>query len=667
MAKPKKPNPSAPTVTVTGTVSEICRHIAAVHKLPELAEASSLVEWDDSEHTLAGSPLDKALAWLATTWPALTQATHSTGPSETVDPRCVEARDKFAVYTQLMWPGFELRPITKYLIAEFERAVTAWENGEKVKVLFIVPPRCGKSELVSRNGAPWVVGRNPEKALLALSLSQNFASDIGESVLDAIQSEEYQGTFPGVRLSKRSQSKKDFKIESDDTDAAEQVDSGDAGQDVNSEGVVAGEFAGRTGRRKRGRYVSYGVGGRFTGRDADGLICDDLIDERDADNPTLMAKAHRAVRALRNRFNPRGRWFWFVVMTRDNDDDVAALLQRDFSGDGPWRVIEVPLIAEERTVIEVPHTASGFGGQWLREAGDVLEPYTPDEAYARRDSLLSTRPHEWYGRYMCKPAPATGNMVDPVNLRSYTVSPVTLSRRSYFRVALSVDTGEGKKADSARTAIGAYGEMIPACNPCEVCGGGDRRTMCPECKGSGLGHPVKMLELCAHPWQLPDQLAVVKAMARRHRPDVILIEDKSTGFSLAQALRRDTDWPRCLIQLEGCDGDKIVRMSRALPVVNDWQIALPSSAMLAGSSWQGVGADPKGTWPGDLRAELLQFPRGRFKDRCDQLSQYVNWRTLNPLALPRGVSSGEPAQGRGLGEQSQRVSRAISGGDFSAF
>ena len=60
---------------------------------------------------------------------------------------------------------------------------------------------------------------------------------------------------------------------------------------------------------KRGRYVSYGVGGRFTGRDADGLICDDLIDERDADNPTLMAKAHRAVRALRNRFNPAGAGF----------------------------------------------------------------------------------------------------------------------------------------------------------------------------------------------------------------------------------------------------------------------------------------------------------------------------------------------------------------------
>lgn len=667
MAKPKKQTPTTPTVTVTGTVSEICRHIASAHKLPQLAEAASLVEWDDSEHTLAQSPLDKALAWLATTWPALTTATRSTDPTETVDPRCVEAREKFAVYTQLMWPGFELRPITKYLIAEFERAVTAWENGEKVKVLFIVPPRCGKSELVSRNGAPWVVGRNPEKALLALSLSQNFASDIGESVLDAIQSEEYQGTFPGVRLSKRSQSKKDFKIESDDTDAPEPSD--DAGQgETEDEGVASGElFAGRAGRRKRGRYVSYGVGGRFTGRDADGLICDDLIDERDADNPTLMAKAHRAVRALRNRFNPRGRWFWFVVMTRDNDDDVAALLQRDFSGDGPWRVIEVPLIAEERTEIEVPHTASAFGGTWVRETGDVLEPYTPEEAYARRDSLLSTRPHEWYGRYMCKPAPAQGNMVDPVNLRSYTVSPVTLSRRSYFRVALSVDTGEGKKVDSARTAIGAYGEMIPACNPCEVCGGGDRRTMCPECKGSGLGHPVKMLELCAHPWQLPDQIAVVKAMAKRHRPDVILIEDKSTGFSLAQALRRDTDWPRCLIQLEGCDGDKIVRMSRASPVINDWQLALPSSAVLAGSSWQGVGADLKGTWPGDLRAELLQFPRGRFKDRCDQLSQYVNWRTLNPLALPRGVSSGPTEAGRGLGEQSQKVSRAISGGDFSAF
>ena len=78
--KAKLTQPEHPTVTVTGTVSEICRHIASAHKLPELAEASSLVEWDDSEHTLAGSPLDKALSWLATTWPALTSATHSTNP-----------------------------------------------------------------------------------------------------------------------------------------------------------------------------------------------------------------------------------------------------------------------------------------------------------------------------------------------------------------------------------------------------------------------------------------------------------------------------------------------------------------------------------------------------------------------------------------------------------
>jgi hypothetical protein len=44
--------------------------------------------------------------------------------------------------------------------------------------------------------------------------------------------------------------------------------------------------------------------------------------------------------------------------------------------------------------------------------------------YARRESMLTTRPHEWYGRYQCRPAPATGNMVDPVNLRAYTPSPV---------------------------------------------------------------------------------------------------------------------------------------------------------------------------------------------------------------------------------------------------
>ncbi len=663
-AKKQQAAPREPRVTVTGTASQIARHIAAAHNLPQLADAARLVEWDDSDHALSNEPLSAALAWLRTTWPALADSTRTPIPEQPKeDPRLVEARTKFAVYVKLMWPGFELRPITKYLIAEFERAVLAWEAGEKVKVLITVPPRCGKTELISRNGSSWVVGRNPERALLALSLSQDFASDIGESVLDAIESEEYQGTFPSVRLSKRSQSKKDFKIESD---APEQLEGAEQDNEAGSEDPGAAYAELSVGRRKRGRYVSYGVGGRFTGRDADGLICDDLIDERDADQEAAMLKAHRAVRALRNRLNPKGRWFWFIVMTRDSDNDVAAYVQREFSNDGSWRVIEVPLIAEEETTIEVPHTPSGFGGLWVRPAGDVLEPYTREEAHARRDILLRTATHEWHSRYQCRPVPASGNMVDPVNLRAYTVTPQTLARRSYFRVALSVDTGEGKSAKGARTAIGAYGEPIPALNPCEVCGGGERRTACKECRGSGQGHPVRVLELQAYPWQLPDQVAVLKAMARRHRPDVILIEDKSTGFSLAQQMRRETDWPRCLIQLEGCDGDKVIRMGRALPVIMDWQIALPTSALAAGTSWSGLGYVAGQDWPGELRGELLHFPKGRFfKDRCDQLSQYVNWRTLNPLALPRGVALSDDRMG--LAEQSRRVSQAVAGAEFKAF
>lgn len=655
---------------------------------------------------------------------------------EQPDPRAVAARESFAAYVHLMWPGFELRPITKYLIAKFEQAVAEWEAGKKVFKLFIVPPRCGKTELISRKGAPWIVGRNPERALLALSLSQSFASDIGESVLDDMSSEEYAAVFPGVRLAKRSKSKKDFKIESDHPDLPEEAEELTV-ESVGSPGGLGGadrvgrvgakDFAARSvvghvvasrpaaqpaapgdelegdegaaaagelkppgrGRRKRGRYVSYGVGGRFTGRDADGLLCDDLVDERDGDKETAMAKAHRAVRALRNRLNPSGRWFWFNVMTRDSEDDVAGYILRTFTRDGPIDVVEVPLVAEEDTYIEVPHTQSGFGGTWFRPKGDVLAPYSREEAESRHAELMQEAPHEWESRYMCRPVSRKGNMVDPAWLRLYTVEP--FDRRRYARIVVSMDTGEGKSLDAARTAIGVYGEPLPVWNRCGGCGGSGLqegfnqaltvigsgpthgppqsvKLACPECLGTGHGAPVRVLEVAAFPWQQPDQVLVVKAICGRWGPTVVLIEDKSTGSSVAQQLRRDRDWRCTPVQLIEPCGNKTVRMAAASPSLKAGDYALPGDARAVQPSWTGVGYERGKDWALELRSQLQHFPKGRYKDLGDQLSQHVNWRVAN--ALPAGVER-LPAAGErprvGAAELSRRVAAAINGPAFSAF
>ena len=65
----------------------------------------------------------------------------------------------------------------------------------------------------------------------------------------------------------------------------------------------------------------------------------------------------------------------------------------------------------------------------------------------------------------------------------------------------------------------------------------------------------------------------------------------------------------------------------------DGQYALPSDPLAVPPTWTGVGYTPGVKWTEDFRGELLHFPRSKFKDRADQLSQAVNYRTVNPLAV----------------------------------
>lgn len=137
---------------------------------------------------------------------------------------------------------------------------------------------------------------------------------------------------------------------------------------------------------------------------------------------------------------------------------------------------------------------------------------------------------------------------------------------------------------------------------------------------------------------------------------------------MAQHLRRDMDWARVPVHLVEPCGNKPVRMAAASPSLRDGDLGLPADCRAVAPSWQGVGYERGADWGADLRAELLHFPHGRYKDRADQLSQYLNWRIMN--ALPAGVlrleREGEQARVP-LGEQSRRVSAAISGKAYAAF
>ena len=80
----------------------------------------------------------------------------------------------------------------------------AIERGDKDRVCVNIPPRHGKSQLVSIFYPAWFLGRNPNKKVMMVSHTTDLAVDFGRKVRNLIATPEYKTIFPvtkaGCRL-----------------------------------------------------------------------------------------------------------------------------------------------------------------------------------------------------------------------------------------------------------------------------------------------------------------------------------------------------------------------------------------------------------------------------------------------------------------------------------
>lgn len=93
----------------------------------------------------------------------------------------------------------------------------------------------------------------------------------------------------------------------------------------------------------------------------------------------------------------------------------------------------------------------------------------------------------------------------------------------------------------------------------------------------------------------------------KHRPNVVIIEDKSSGSSLIQTLRQKTRIP--VIAYDPKSRDKEVRASAATPMVEAGKIYLPQNA----------------NFTEDFILELERFPQAEHDDLVDSFSQFVEF------------------------------------------
>jgi predicted phage terminase large subunit-like protein len=213
------------------------------------------------------------------------------------------ARQNMAAFSLATKSDFDLTPFHRAICEALDRVVT----GECRRLILTMPPRHGKSELVSRRLPAFFLGHYPAGQIISTSYGFELTKTFSRDVRRIMAGEVYQATFPETTLAPDSAS------------------------------IERWETA------QGGAYLAQGVGGSITGHGADLLLCDDLIPNREAaESETQLAKTWDFFTgSLFPRLHPGGRIV--LIMTRwSPGDPVGRILAGEDAA--AWTVLHFPAI-----------------------------------------------------------------------------------------------------------------------------------------------------------------------------------------------------------------------------------------------------------------------------------------------------------------------------------
>lgn len=186
--------------------------------------------------------------------------------------------------------------------------------GKKDRVCVNIPPRHGKSQLVSIYFPAWFLGKFPNKKVMMVSHTTDLAVDFGRKVRNIVDSAAYKQIFPTVNLAADSKS------------------------------------AGRWNTNVGGEYYACGIGSSIAGRGADLLLVDDPHSEQDVINGNfdVFDKAYEwFTYGARTRLMPQGKVA--IIQTRWHLDDLTGRVVKDMAmnaGSDQYEVVEFPAIID---------------------------------------------------------------------------------------------------------------------------------------------------------------------------------------------------------------------------------------------------------------------------------------------------------------------------------
>jgi predicted phage terminase large subunit-like protein len=244
------------------------------------------------------------------------------------------------------------------------------------RLLVTLPPRHGKSTLLSQFFPAWYLGLHPERRVILTSYEADYAAGWGRKSRDVL--ERWGGQF-GVEVRRDSKAADRWEL-----------------------------------ARHGGGMVTAGVGGPITGRGADVLIIDDPV--KNAEQALSPTYRRRAVdwyaSTAYTRLEPGG--CVVLVMTRWHTEDLAGHVT-EASPDGlPWHVVNLPAVAEA-------------GDALGRQPGEALWPERyPLAALADIRAAIGTY---WFqSLYQQTPINREGGLFNPAWFKVVDAAPAKLEK-----------------------------------------------------------------------------------------------------------------------------------------------------------------------------------------------------------------------------------------------
>ena len=238
------------------------------------------------------------------------------------------------------------------------------------RLMVFLPPRHGKSMLVSHYFPAWYLGMFPDKRVILTAYEADFAATWGRRARDVLN--EYGNFVFGIEVNNKSSAANRWDIQ-----------------------------------ENMGGMVTAGVGGPITGKGADILIIDDPVkNAEEANSQTYRDKTWEWYQSTAyTRLEPNGSII--LIMTRWHEDDLAGRILHQIEHDKGehWEVINLPAIAEDHDILG-------------RIIGEPLWPRRYD-LNELEQIKYTTGSYWWSALYQQRPQPPEGGLLKRSWIRYY--------------------------------------------------------------------------------------------------------------------------------------------------------------------------------------------------------------------------------------------------------